>query len=226
MTIRISQVQAICFDVDGTLRDTDDQVVAKLARMLRPMRRILPHSDQVRAARNLVMTLEDPGTFLFSLTDRLNIDHHMNRLFEKAAKIRSGQPPASGSIIPGVVPMLQFLHKHYPLAIVSARGEFSTRFFLEQNDLLQYFQVVVSGQTCQHTKPYPEPVLYAAKEMGVPPENCLMVGDTTVDIRAGRLAGAQTVGVLCGFGEQKELIREGADLILAATPQLTGYFSL
>jgi len=50
--------------------------------------------------------------------------------------------------------------------------------------------------------------------MNVSPENCLMIGDTTVDIRAGKSAGAQTVGVLCGFGEEPELKQMGADLIL------------
>jgi phosphoglycolate phosphatase-like HAD superfamily hydrolase len=41
-----------------------------------------------------------------------------------------------------------------------------------------------------------------------------MIGDTVFDIRAGKAAGAQTVGVLCGFGEQAELRQAGADLIL------------
>ena len=47
-----------------------------------------------------------------------------------------------------------------------------------------------------------------------------MVGDTTVDIRAGKAAGAQTVGVLCGFGQEPELRRAGADLILPDTAAL------
>jgi phosphoglycolate phosphatase len=47
-----------------------------------------------------------------------------------------------------------------------------------------------------------------------------MVGDTTVDIRAGRAAGTQTVGVLCGFGEEAELSKHQADMILATTPEL------
>jgi len=41
-----------------------------------------------------------------------------------------------------------------------------------------------------------------------------------VDMRAGRSAGAQTVGVLCGFGEEKELKNMGANLILNNTHQL------
>jgi phosphoglycolate phosphatase len=47
-----------------------------------------------------------------------------------------------------------------------------------------------------------------------------MVGDTTVDIRAGVAAGAQTVGVLCGFGQRHELERAGANLILENTTEL------
>ena len=59
-----------------------------------------------------------------------------------------------------------------------------------------------------------DPILWAAEQCGVQPEECLMIGDTTVDIRAGRAAGAQTIGVLSGFGDQKELTRARADLIL------------
>jgi phosphoglycolate phosphatase len=47
-----------------------------------------------------------------------------------------------------------------------------------------------------------------------------MIGDTTVDIRAGKSAGAQTVGVLCGFGERAELERQGANVILGNTSEL------
>jgi phosphoglycolate phosphatase-like HAD superfamily hydrolase len=56
--------------------------------------------------------------------------------------------------------------------------------------------------------------------MGVKPEECLMIGDTTVDMRAGKSAGAQTAGVLCGFGEKEELLRFGADVILETTSEL------
>ena len=48
-----------------------------------------------------------------------------------------------------------------------------------------------------------------------------MVGDTTVDMRAARAAGTQGIGVLCGFGEEAELRRAGADFILPSTADLT-----
>ena len=58
--------------------------------------------------------------------------------------------------------------------------------FLEQFDLVRYFDHVITALSAEHTKPYPDPILLAAEKMGVAPEECLMVGDTTVDIRAGK----------------------------------------
>jgi len=123
-------------------------------------------------------------------------------------------------LVPGVDETLKLLHGRYPMAVVSARDEKGTMAFLEQFGLVKYFDVIVTGLSAKHTKPYPDPILLAAQKMNISPENCLMIGDTTVDIRAGKSAGAQTVGVLCGFGEEPELQKMGADLILQDTTKL------
>ena len=52
-----------------------------------------------------------------------------------------------------------------------------------------------------------------------------MIGDTVTDILTGKDAGAQTVGVLCGFGEEKELRQAGADVILKNTADLIDLIS-
>ena len=132
-----------------------------------------------------------------------------NRLSQSNKK--HGQP---FQLMKGARELLEAAHLKYPLTIVSVRDELSTRRFLDQFDLCSYFQQVVTNQTCEYTKPFPHPVRYAAECMGLSPENCLMVGDTTVDVLAGKAAGAQTVGLLCGFGTEKELRRAGADVIL------------
>ena len=96
--------------------------------------------------------------------------------------------------------------------MVSARDAVSTGHFLDHFKLKDYFNVIVTAQTCEHTKPYPDPVVYAAQQIGVDPGACVMIGDTIVDIHAGKSAGAQTVAVLCGFGTRKALKRAGADI--------------
>ena len=116
--------------------------------------------------------------------------------------------------------MLVALAQQYVLAIVTTRGDERTRRFLSDSHLERLFGAVITARTTRRTKPHAEPVLRAAAVLGIPVEACLIVGDTTVDIRSGRAAGAQTVGVLCGFGERQELERAGADSILTTTAEL------
>jgi phosphoglycolate phosphatase-like HAD superfamily hydrolase len=120
--------------------------------------------------------------------------------------------------------MFKQMQGRYPMSVVSARDEKSTMRFLTQFDLCKYFEVIVTGLSAPHTKPYPDPIWLAAQKMGVAPQECVMIGDTTVDMRAGKAAGAQTIGVLCGFGEEPELRQLGADLILKSTGDLTTIF--
>ena len=220
MTLEIGRIQALCFDVDGTLSDTDDQYVEKFAKFFRPFSFLLKDGDARRAARRFVMWSETPANWLFGIPDTLGLDDELAALSNWLT--RKNPPPLKHfMLIEGIKEMLTALHGRYPMAVITARNEAGTMRFLEQYDLFPFFDVVVSALTTEHTKPYPDPVLYAAEAMQVSPQNCLMIGDTTVDIRAGKRAGAQTVGVLCGFGEEEELRRHGANLILGSTAELS-----
>lgn len=218
MSLDLQHIQALCFDVDGTLSDTDDLYVNRFSGLLGRLPWV---RDPERLARRLVMWVESPGNALLGLTDTIGLDDEMIHLIDWMSRHRRHRPPRF-LLVPGVEDMLCRLHGHYPMAVVSARDERGTLAFLEHFDLRGYFDVVVTALSAEHTKPYPDPVRLAARKMGVAPDVCLMTGDTTVDIRAGRSAGAQTVGVLCGFGEETELRRAGADLILPGTADLAG----
>jgi HAD superfamily hydrolase (TIGR01549 family) len=220
MPIDTDRIEALCFDVDGTLRDTDDQLVLRLSRYLRWVGFFFPKRDPQPFARKMIMAIENPGNLLLGLPDRLGFDHYLAAASEHLSYLRPRNKAHNFLIIPGVKEMLARLYPHYPMAVISARDERNTLHFLEHFGLGAYFKTIVTAQTCRHTKPYPDPVLYAAREMDVLPENSLMIGDTVVDIRSGRSAGAQTLGVLCGFGEEPELRRAGADQILPNTPDL------
>jgi HAD superfamily hydrolase (TIGR01549 family) len=215
MSLDLSRIRALCFDVDGTLSDTDDLYVRHVLRFLP---RFLFRNPE-HAARRFVMWAEAPGNNLLGLADTLGIDDEMAALINWVYRNRK-QSSKQFLLVPGVDQMLARLKGHYPMAVVTARDEHGTMAFLERFDLIKYFDAVVTGLSAPHTKPYPDPVLLAAKKMDTPPGACLMIGDTTVDIRAGKTASAQTLGVLCGFGEEPELRRMGANLILENTPLL------
>ena len=215
MVLDIPRIKALCFDVDGTLSDTDDLYGQKISGIL--PRFLFPDPEQT--ARRIIMWIESPGNALLGFADTFGIDDEMvafiNWLYRHGTN-----PLKKFLLIPGVDRMLTSLKGRYPMAVVSARDEKSTMRFLNQFDLVKYFDIVVTGLSALYTKPYPHPILFAAQNMGVKPEECLMIGDTTVDMRAGKSAGAQMVGVLCGFGEEEELRKLGADFILKSTSDL------
>lgn len=220
MPLDINRIQAICFDVDGTLSDTDDLWVNNFAKRFSFLKFLSPQKDLRPFARWMVMVLESPGNLVYELFDRLHLDDKVGEVFNWLAHHKTGRTPKQFWMVPQGLELIQYCHQRYPLSIVSARDEKSTLAFLQQFEITDYFKSVVTSQTCTYTKPFPDPILRAAQDKGIAPENCLMVGDTTVDIRAGKAAGAQTVGVLCGFGTERELRRAGADLILNHTHEL------
>lgn len=219
MPLNVEKIQAICFDVDGTLSDTDNLMLEKIAHVLKPFHFLFPKKEIAHVARRLVMFSEAPANFLLGIPDLLGLDDELFALFDKMAR-KNHKKPGKFLLIPGIAEMLEALSKRYPLAVVSARDTRTTEIFLDQFDLRKYFKCIATAQTCEHTKPFADPILWAAEQMGVPAENCLMVGDTTVDMRAGLNAETQTVGVLCGFGEEPELRKYEADMILTMTAEL------
>ncbi len=217
MAIDPNRVRAILFDFDGTLSDTDDVYVARAARWLTWLRE--PARSQT--ARRLVMGIEAPGNLVFSTLDRFGIDNALRWVTARVRPERAGSPRTLAPPVPGVPEMLARLAPRYALAVVSARGRPLVEAFLGRHRLGPWFGSVVTVETCSRTKPSPEPLLYAARALGFRAEDCVMVGDTTVDMRAAKAARMQAIGVLCGFGEEAELRRSGADFILPGTADVT-----
>jgi len=215
-----TRVQAVLFDVDGTLADTDDQFIRRAGEMMRRLNALFPKHDPTNFLRWSLMVSETPLNMLMGLPDRLGLDGPLAQVADWIVEHGRLTTSAQFALMAEVDQLLPRLAAHYPLAVVTARSARETAAFLDQFSLGSNFRAVASAQTAQHTKPYPDPVIWAARELNVPVENCLMVGDTTVDILAGKRAGAQTVGVLCGFGERRELEQTGANAIIEHTTHL------
>lgn len=201
------RVRAVLFDVDGTLRDTDDEVIAGVMRRM-PER--LPVTGLERALRAVVIHGETPMQHLLSLADRFDLDGPINRL---VARVAVGGHGAT-RLTPHAGDVIRRLSVRYRLGIVSAGPAAAVTRVLEDHGLTDLIEVVVSGLSYRRTKPHPEPVLGALATLGVPPEAGVMVGDIPIDIRAGRAAGSQTVAALTGFATRRELVRERPDLLI------------
>jgi HAD superfamily hydrolase (TIGR01549 family) len=185
-----------------------------------------------RLARQMVMAAETPVHAAYARLDALGLDVPVSRLRQRLKAVRQrGADPAHTrnpealdeiphDMVPGVQDMLVTLARDFPMCTISTGHVPRIERFLQHYGVREHFAAVVGAQTTARMKPHPEPLLFAAKAMGVEPQHCLMIGDTTIDIRTGTSSGAQTVGVLCGFGTEAELQRSGAGLILRTTSDL------
>jgi N-acetyl-D-muramate 6-phosphate phosphatase len=219
MGIEAEKIQAILFDIDGTLSDSDDLLIKRIERWIKPIAFFLSPEKKHAFARWLVMMAESPGNYFYNLADRFDLDSFFIKMLNEGS-LKKKHRIKEYWMVSGSKDLLEQLSDRYHLGVVSARDEPSTMAFLNQFMIKDLFGAIVTSQTCRYTKPFPDPMFHAAKTLGVDPKNCLMVGDTTVDMKSAKLAGMQAVGVLCGFGHEKELRRAGADMILPTTSDL------
>jgi len=116
-------------------------------------------------------------------------------------------------VYPGIEPLLARLKAAgVPMAIVTGRGVRTTQITYEHFDFERFFSCVVTSHDISHPKPHPESVSLACERLQVKPARTLMVGDSAMDVEAGRSAGAATAGVLWGtFGLGGPMEKAGPD---------------
>jgi HAD superfamily hydrolase (TIGR01549 family) len=112
----------------------------------------------------------------------------------------------------GAGDVIRSLSARFKLGIITTRSRQEAQAFLRQAGLDGLFQVIITRDDVERLKPHPESVWRAALELVIPAQRCAVVGDTDVDIQAAKAAGALAIGVLSGFGSEKDLSQ--ADVIL------------
>lgn len=189
--------EAVLFDLDGTLIDTAPDFAGVLNRQLAAHgRQPLPY-ETIRASvsqgaravvalgfadRYPVDSVEFEGIRQEFLSNYL---HHLadeTRLF-----------PDMDTLLTGLEAL------GIPWGIVTNKPSLYTMPLLKALKLDTRCSVTICPDMVTHTKPHPEPMLKAAKALGIDPEQCLYVGDHVRDIEAGRAASMTTVAVSYGY---------------------------
>ena len=214
-------IAGVLFDMDGTLVDSDDTTVEHLAARLGRVQRLFPNGDARPFIRHLLLLAEGPLNWFITQLDRFNLDDEGFRLQSWMQAMRGQRRPEEMRLIPGVAETLRQLQQRYKLAVVTTRSRATTQHALASNGLDDVFAVIITRDDVRRLKPHPEPVLLAIRQLGLQADQCVMVGDTPVDILAARAAGTRAVGVLCGFGQRREL--QDADIVLDSTTNLTAW---
>lgn len=209
--------EAIIFDMDGTLADSIEQY-CRMARDVTDLTGAPP------VPRERVLALMGSGQP--DLLRRLLPDDFPDAeaALERAVRLRlRGWMRSLDDVdpLPGCIELLRHLHrKGYRLGIATSSGRALP--YLDRWGVRELFSAIVGREDVRNRKPHPEPVLLCLAGLGAETGRALYVGDSPIDIAAGRAAGVRTVGVLTGTSPRHVLETEGPDHILASAVELRG----
>ncbi len=214
------KIRMIIFDIDGTLAESDEYLVD---RVMEKICKVFPKANNARTAafiRNCIYTGETIGSFGYRFLDLLGLDPIISKWHEKV----SGEKVYKYEAVEGLFETLEELHKHYRLAVVTCGGKKSTNAFLEKFHLENMFDVVVTAHDCKYIKPSSCPIKTAMKQADRTPVECVMVGDTILDVISAHRAGIPCISVMTGFDGVKLLQMGKTDKILPSIASLPELF--
>ena len=215
MAFDCTAVQALLFDLDGTLIDSTADLAAS-GNWLRVEHGLPAHPTATIASfvgdgvESLVRRLlEKPEGDVEAVVEAFKLHYHAHCLDETR-------------LYPGVGATLEALQaRGFVMAVVTNKPERISRRILDGLGVGRRFGNVVGGNTCAHKKPHPEPLFKACGELGVAPGQAVMVGDSRVDVEAGRNAGMPSIGLLGGIGDEGLLRASGPDILIERFERLT-----
>ncbi|MDO4998008.1 MAG: HAD family hydrolase [Neisseria sp.] len=188
-------IQAVLFDLDGTLADTALDLGGALNRLLR--QRGLPEKSM-----NDIRPVASHGSSgLILLGAGIAKLHPEHGEWRQAFLDEYEQCFDSETVLfEGINALIETLHAQGIIwGIITNKPQTFTNRLVPKLGFAVEPAVCVSGDTCDEAKPSVKPMLYACEQIGVKPENCLYVGDAERDMQAGKNAGMQTVLANWGY---------------------------
>jgi len=176
----------ILFDFDGTVADTLPLIFAAFRSTFQQFL-----GQYVTDAQILAMFGPTETVILQNTLSPDQLDAGLAHFFEMYTKEhhRVANPPEIREML------ASFQEAGIRMGIVTGKGRRSADISLREWDLDRYFEVVITGDEVSAPKPNPEGILLAMKQMGISAEETIYVGDSDVDVLAGKAAGLVTVGV-------------------------------
>ncbi len=119
------------------------------------------------------------------------------------------------TLLPGARDIFAFLKAAgVPMGLATSKKREAAEMLLEHLGVLHYLDVRIGPDEVTHPKPHPEPLLLAAKLMGVAPGDAVYVGDMYFDVHAAKAAGMPCVALTTGYCTRAELEALGPEVVL------------
>lgn len=198
-------IQALLFDFDGTLLDTNELIIETFLHVL---------NDKFPGQYSAQDCLKFIGPSLKETFDELTPDESD----EMVARYREWNAEHHDELVKGYDGVLETLQQlkamGLRLALVTTKNQAGIARGLRALGAEGIFEYAITSDDVTHVKPHPEPILLALDKLGVAREEALMIGDNSHDIEGGKNAGVRTAGVAWSFKGEDYLRAQSPDFML------------
>ncbi len=215
------EVEAVMLDLDGTIIDSVEIYY-------RIVRKVLGQLHLPEVSTRQIQKANENGSFHWErLFPPEMVDDQAGmsaKAWTIAHQISPGMFDDRVKLLPGVAEVLKRIAaKGLRLAVVTSTPQQNMEAKLKplaESETLHLLQEIITADDTVRKKPAADPLIECGRRLATEIEKCVYVGDTLLDIRAGRAAGTRTVGVLTGFDSYEALKEEKPDAIIASLADL------
>lgn len=217
-----SYIKALIFDLDGTLANTVPAIAEAVNMTLESL------SFPTRTEEEIKSFIGQGPRHL--ITQALPIEARLNdpTLVDKALGIYDRMYEKTymhtDTLYEGIEEAIVFLSKYYKIAVLSNKQDAYVKALVKQllpEGICEIARGSVAGVPA---KPNPAIALSLVEELGISPSECILIGDSDVDILTAANAGIDILSVSWGFVSKTKLLLKGAQDIINSPYELIDYF--
>lgn len=226
MNLGAMDIKSMMFDLDGTLIDSVPayfqlmKTISDIVGLPRPPKPLV--AEFMARGRGDVFEKMIPG----DMKDRK--EELIQEIMTIGRQMSYDMFRDEVEVFPGVRELFCLLaERGIPIGVVSStdRRNIEKKLIpLTRIGIKSALAAVIAIEDAPRRKPAPDPLIECARRLLVPPEKCVYVGDSRVDIQAGNAAGMMTIGVLTGLDDTDTLKNENATLIVPSVDDIRGLF--
>lgn len=211
-------VETLIFDFDGTLVDSRQDIINALNYTLRKL-------DYPPLPAEVVAGYVGGGAAAL-VQEALGVNsRELNERFLPVfLEIYAGHCTEYTTLYPNVREVLAY-YQAKKLCIVTNKITPITMKILRHFGISSYFAAVLGPDLVKNSKPHPEPIEKVLQAVGAKKNTAVMIGDSPIDIEAGKNAGIMTCGAAYGLRPRHELAASGADIIIEQLTDLFCYYA-
>jgi len=204
----------ILFDLDGTLIDSTDAIVSTFHHSFEIQN--YPHAKDEDIKALIGYPLDIMYSELGVPKDR--VWSFVGTYKEKYREIST----IKTKLLPDAIEAVKKASEFAELGIVTTKTGKYSKILMEHFDLMKHFKVLIGYEDVKNPKPHEEPIIKALESFDTKNKEIWMIGDTKLDLISAKNANINSIGVLCGYGDE-ETLRKFTNVILNDALEATNY---